>query len=364
MGFSVSRMVTSLALVAIIDVEAASANEARCPCKYKPAGFKYATSAYPISPAHVACMKFIEQHLRFLNIKSENARLQSTLLHGQSRGAAYDYGVPPADDAEAAAAAATAQAAADQIEQEKPKEALDRSIEDLAKARIDLKRLKSYGLGKEIDQNNRGMRESLVKMSEIIVAKKQEVAVLDDVTLRITRAAWAFSNCVAHNKLPPTTDMSAIKSMVDMDKYLPEQDTPKTADGGVSDETSPMENSNKPKVTWDDVLGISTPTASSATAPSTNATEPDDAYKLYARAEVTGQIAERVCPGAKVNGEKLKEFRRANVRNEDQLATELELRRVSTESEVERVGAEQWCGWSKNQFGSEGLDYAGLIEFP
>jgi hypothetical protein len=89
-------------------------------------------------------MKFIEQYLRSLNIKSENARLQSTLLDGQSRGAVFDYGVPPADDAEAAAAAATAQAVADQIEQKKSREELDRSIEDLAKARIDLRRLKSY----------------------------------------------------------------------------------------------------------------------------------------------------------------------------------------------------------------------------
>jgi hypothetical protein len=92
--------------------------------------------------------------------------------------------------------------------------------------------------------------------------------------------------------------------------------------------------------------------------------EVDDAYKLYAKAEVTGLIAEPICPGAKINGAKLMELRRANVRNEDAAATELAQRRVSIEFEAERSGAEQWCGWSKNQFGSEGLDYAGLIDFP
>ena len=75
-------------------------------------------------------------------------------------------------------------------------------------------------------------------------------------------------------------------------------------------------------------------------------------------------MAERICPGAKINAAKLMELRRANVRNEEALANELGRRRVSIESEAERVGAEQWCGWSKNQFGSEGLDYAGLIDFP
>ena len=58
-------------------------------------------------------------------------------------------------------------------------------------------------------------------------------------------------------------------------------------------------------------------------------------------------MAERICPGAKVNGDKLKEFRQASVLNEDQLAPELDLRRASTEAEAERVGADQWCDWSK-----------------
>ena len=60
--------------------------------------------------------------------------------------------------------------------------------------------------------------------------------------------------------------------------------------------------------------------------------EVDDVYKLYAKAEVTGLIAERICcPGAKINGAKLMELRRANVSNADALASELKLKRVSIE---------------------------------
>jgi hypothetical protein len=355
------RLIASVVLMAAIG-EGQALGATRCPCQYKPAGFKYATSASPIPPAHIACMKIIEQQLQTMNTNSENAKLQSILLNIRSGAATFDYGVPPEKDAEAAVAAATAQASQFGAEQKKSKAELDKAIEDLGKYRTELKTLKSYGLGKDIDRNNREAHQSLVKIAEITLGHAQIGAAMDDLMVAGSRAIASFSNCVANNKLPPTTDMSAIKSFI-TDKYLVKGNPSKT-ESDVSNETSPTDNSNKPNVTWDDALGLSAPLASSAPAPPANPAEPDDAYKLYARAEVTGQIAERVCPGAKVNGEKLKEFRRANVRNGDQLATELDLRRVSTEPDVERVGAGQWCGWSKNQFGSEGLDYAGLIDFP
>jgi hypothetical protein len=112
-------------------------------------------------------MKIIEQYLLSMNMNSENAKLKSTLLDGQSRGAAFDYGVPPADDAQAAVAAATAEASELETEQQKSKADLNRSIEELAKARATLGTLKSFGLGKHIDRTNRENHEALVKLSEI-----------------------------------------------------------------------------------------------------------------------------------------------------------------------------------------------------
>lgn len=214
--------------------------------------------------------------------------------------------MPPADDAQAAVAAATAEASELETEQQKSKADLNRSIEELAKARATLGTLKSYGLGKHIDRTNRENHEALVKLSEIILANNQIVATVDGVIIKMNRAARMFSSCVVSNKLPRTTDRSAIKSMVDIDKYLVKVNLSKT-EGDVSKEMPPID----PRVA-----------------------DVDDAYKLYAKAEVSGLIAERICPGAKINGAKLMELRRANVRDEDALATELKLKRVSIESEA------------------------------
>ncbi len=139
---------------------------------------------------------------------------------------------------------------------------LDKAIEHLDKYRTELKTLKSYGLGEAIDRSDRKGHEAMVKIAEITLGHAQIGAAMDDLMVAGSRAIASFSNCVANNNLPPTTDMSAIKSFI-TDKYLVKGNPSKT-EGDVSNETSLTDNSNKPNVTWDDALGLSAPAASSA----------------------------------------------------------------------------------------------------
>ena len=365
------RLTASVVLITT-SIDGQTLGAMRCPCQYKPAGFKYATSASPIPPAHVACMKIIEQLLQSGNINSENPKLKRILRDGQSKGAAFDYGVPPTDDAQTAIAAATAEVPELEAEQQKSKADLNRAIAELAKDRATLRTLKSYGLGKDIDRNVRNNYEALVKMSEINLANYEVVATLDGVLIDMNRATIKFSSCVVNNKLPPTTDRSAIKSLVDIDKYLKKGNSSKT-ERDVSNGTSPTDhsnkpsvtwgragitdNSNKPNITWDEALRS---TAAASRQPFRQRLQPSRTTPTNSsEAEVTGLMAERICPGAKINAAKLMELRRANVRNEEALCKRTRAKTGVDQVRGREVGAEQWCGWSKNQFGSEGLDYAG-----